>query len=132
MPPTHPGFAAWSVLFFLIPLALAWIWGFYALAIVLSAVIIFAFLSHVSGVPWVQRINGVFAWILMGSHLLLCALGGFAFPYFPIVLLLVALALHFHGHQSRREYDLHHGLWHLTSAAISVASQLTYLAGMPK
>jgi hypothetical protein len=124
----HGHFAVWSILFFLVPWALAWYARIFPLAIVLTGVICLSLLNHLGEEKNAKTLDVIFAWTLMILHLILCVFGGFAMPYFLFVLILVPIAIFFYYRRSRAGYDWNHGLWHLVSAAISVFAQLTYLA----
>lgn len=122
-------FAVWSILFFLVPWALAWAARIVPLAVVLTVVICLSFLNHLSKEKILLTLDAFFAWILMILQLVLCALGHFSMPFFLFVLALVPVAVRFYYRRSREGHDWNHGLWHLFSAAISVFAQLTYLMG---
>jgi hypothetical protein len=128
MRPLHERFAVWSILFFLVPWALAWSARIIPLAVVLTIVICLSFLNHLRKEKILRQLDAAFAWILMLLQLVLCVLGRFSMPFFLFVLILVPIALHFYYRRSREGYDYNHALWHLFSAAISVFAQLTYLA----
>jgi hypothetical protein len=127
MPAFHRRFAVWSILFFLVPWALAWFEHLYTLAIVLTGVISFSLLNHLRKRKISVTLDTIYAWTLMVFNLVLCGLGNFSLPFFPFVLALVPIALFFYFQRSRENSDWNHGLWHLFSAAISVFAQLTYL-----
>ena len=119
----------WSSLIFTLPLALAAYFRIWLTAAALIAVIITSLLYHRSQGKKFQRLDALFARLLIVSNLWICYLGHFVFPYFAIVLALILADSYFYFREERMNYPLGHSLWHLFSALITVFSILTFIKG---
>ena len=114
-------FKVWSNVFYLVPLLLALYLHLWPTAVLVLAVISFGALYHFSNEKrflWPDRAS---AWLLISSNLVLCYLGGFRVPYFPIAVLFLLLSLFYHFYLERNgEYELNHGMWHLYGSLITL------------
>ena len=135
-PPTAPTarfrdrvLLAASTILFGVPLLVAWEADMWPMVVLIGCVIAVSLIYHLSGRRRFARPDAVLAWALIAANLWLCIRGGFAEPYFGIALLGVAAALPCYFLLQRKRPVLGHGLWHLFSALITLASVSTFLRG---
>ena len=120
---------AWSNLLFLLPLGMAVYFRIWLSAVILCAVLISSFVYHLSRQKKLAHTDALLAKVLILSNVWICYLGRFSLPWFAATLILAGLALYFYFCEQNKNYILWHGLWHLSSALITVFSILTFLGG---
>ena len=119
-------FLMWSNLFYVAPLVVALYYGLYVTAYLSLCVVFFGIIFHLYKEKKFLLPDRVSALLLIGTNLVLCYLGHFAFPYFYIALLFVFLAVFYDFYPTtKKDFDLNHGLWHLYGALITVFCILT-------
>ena len=81
-------FTLFSLVIFLFPLAISFIWKFYALSAVLIFVLIISYLYHSSENKNLEKLDVAGAWLLMFTNTILIVVGRFTFPYYRTLFLL--------------------------------------------
>ncbi|OGE86509.1 MAG: hypothetical protein A3J48_00085 [Candidatus Doudnabacteria bacterium RIFCSPHIGHO2_02_FULL_46_11] len=117
-------FTLFSLVIFLFPLAISFIWKFYALSAVLIFVLIISYLYHSSENKNLEKLDVAGAWLLMFTNTILIVVGRFTFPYFYLAVLSAIIALYFYFTQNKSKYA--HGWWHVLSSLVTLFALLTY------
>lgn len=119
-------FSIWSNLFFLVPLYYAYQYQLWVLAALIFAVLFFGFAYHVSNRHRFLSLDSTAGWLLIGTNWALCYAANFAMPYFAYALVALCAAVYFYyWGQEKHGYEINHGLWHASCAAITLFSILT-------
>lgn len=123
-------YEVWSNVFYIVPLGLAILSGMVFHMVSIGTVFFFGLLYHLSRETKYGWIDNKAAWVLIAGNWIIVYLGNFHFPYFPIAVLFLVLALYYHYIAKRKQfggYGLNHGMWHLYGSLITLFSLLTFL-----
>jgi hypothetical protein len=117
----------WSNLFFLIPFALATSYKVWWYSVVIGAVFIISTTFHFYREKKFVFIDVISSTTLMASNFILLFSGHWILPYSLTAVVFAIIALFFYFRQSKRNYNLNHGLWHIFSAGVSFFCLATLL-----
>ncbi len=121
-------FSVWSNFFFLVPLYVAFTNNLWVAVGLICSVVIFGLGYHLSRRRYLLEFDSTAGWLLIGTNWALCYIGNFAFPYFAYALAALCAGMYFfYWGQEKYDYELNHGLWHLSCALITLFSILTYV-----
>lgn len=122
-------FKTYTTFVYLIPLFLALHFNVLITAIPLSVLIVICFYYHISEEQKFSKLDTFFAYCVIITNIVICALSGFAQPYFSLVLFSVIVSIYFYFSTSlSKNYNRNHGLWHIFTSFITIFSILTYIS----
>jgi len=114
-----------SIFFYVIPLVVAGIFHLWLTLLFILGVIVFGVLYHMHHEKKYLWADKFFAWALIISNLFIAYQGHFKSPYFWIASVFLVGALYFRSRE-REGYEIHHSLWHLCGALITLFCIFTY------
>ncbi len=116
----------WSNVPFYLPAAIAIYKGlvWYGLLIALAASV--SLYYHLTKETQLAKTDKFLAYSVIAANLYVLYLTGFRQPYFATALVFVAVAFYFFLTGKDHKYDVHHGLWHLSSVVITLMCVLAY------
>ncbi|MEK6889917.1 MAG: hypothetical protein AABX35_01890 [Nanoarchaeota archaeon] len=117
----------WSNIFFIFPLAVAFILKIYLYIPLLLCVIFFSIRYHFTKQKRFYLPDHIFALILIASNFYLYFSGGFNDIYATLIPFFILITLSFHYYRKKVMYQGLHALWHLFSALLTVLCLLTYV-----
>jgi hypothetical protein len=111
-----------SNVLFILPLALSLYHHLFAHSIVLSGVIIFSFIYHLTEKKSCRYRDKFFAYLIICYNLYLIYVSDFKAPYFPLALLFVCIGLYFLYPKDRDDRE-----WHGSASLITLCCILAYV-----
>ena len=119
----------WTNVFLLIPMMIAFSNHLYFYSIILPCLFVSSILFHTYREKKFEMLDRTLVLLLMGTNLFYIYLGHFKYPYFYLALISVVLAFRFYflKNQTKGQYNIHHGTWHIFGAIITIFSMLTFL-----
>jgi hypothetical protein len=121
------GMKGWSNFLFIIPLVFALISRVYVMAIIICLTMIVSLVYHIYREKEWVRFDRVTASTLIIANLVLCYLFRFTFPYFYLALLFVCISFYFYFNTNKKNYQVYHSLWHLSSVLITLFCLMGYI-----
>src|SRR3989344_3859066 len=118
----------WSNLFFLIPLALAAVYGFYLYVAVIGIVFCLSLAFHLREEnKMLFYADMVLSGLLMFANFLLLFTSGWALPWSALAIACAAAAIFFFTGKSKLNENWSHSLWHIFSAGVSLFCLLSVI-----
>lgn len=113
---------------FLIPIFFVFHYGFYWYSPLIVLTMAFSLLFHFNREKKFERIDNLFAVLLIVGNITLLTLSGFAVSYTVAALFFVVLGFlfFFKAKKSKTHYEIYHSLWHLASVVITLLCVLAY------
>ncbi len=124
----HTEFKVWSNIFFLIPFLLSTYYHLFIQSIFILAVTLFSTLFHIHNEKKWNYFDKISATLLISFNFYLLYLSYFKEPYFLLAIFFVIFAFYFYFTQKKSNYNVHHSLWHLSSAIITILCIFAYVA----
>jgi hypothetical protein len=121
----------WSMLFFLLPFALAVAMRFWVGVAVILASSATSIAYHITKSMKVFYVDRVCAILLIALCWACAILGHFPSPYFLITLVLgaISLGIYFNQEHPPAGYRTKHAIWHVLSAFVVTLSLIMYIVG---
>ena len=126
MMPRFKRFVVWSNVAYLVPLAAAAAAGLWVFAVLLGALFITSTGYHFSNERKFIMSDQVSAYAVIAYNLFLLFSTGFPVGNLTLALVLLAAALYFRYVGEKKNFDLSHGLWHISCASITLACISAY------
>ena len=124
---SHAAFVkVWSNVLFLIPAFISLHFEMYLYTFIVTVTMVISMVYHYYDEKRFKTVDMFTANLLIISNLYLCYLFNFAYPYFHIALVFLAVTIYFFYMQHKSRKDLNHALWHISSVAIASFCILGY------
>lgn len=113
-------------LLFLIPLVIALFLGLYLYSAIILCSIIVAILYHLNHEKKFFYTDVIVSLILIATNLYFAYLSDFKYPYFNLAVVSLIASAYFWFKAQKKNYDLNHSMWHISSVLITIFCILSY------
>ncbi|MCE9541652.1 hypothetical protein K8R03_03815 [Candidatus Kaiserbacteria bacterium] len=119
-------FAVSSNLAYLLPLAAAAYTGLWGLAVALGVLFVTSTGYHLSEEKSFVVADQIAAYVVIALNIIVLVITKFPLGNVSVALVLLAAAGYFRYIGEKKSFDLHHGLWHVSCALITLACISAY------